>query len=70
MVEFGRVRYVRHVKLVDGKSADTQDHGARAGQEDENQIFERLSWTPKERLDYLLDMLDFEERAHEARRIF
>ena len=34
-----------------------------------DQIVERLAWTPRERLDYLLDMLAFEERAHRARRI-
>ena len=34
---------------------------------DLDQIVERLSWTPLERLQYLLDMLDFEERAHRAR---
>jgi transcriptional regulator with XRE-family HTH domain len=32
-----------------------------------DQIRERLLWTPKERLDYLKDMLAFEERAHRAR---
>jgi hypothetical protein len=31
------------------------------------QIAERLCWTPKERLHYLLDMLAFEERARRAR---
>ena len=30
---------------------------------DRNQIVERLGWTPRQRLDYLLDMLAFEERA-------
>ena len=34
-----------------------------------DQIVERLAWTPRERLDYLLDMLAFEERAHRGRRI-
>ena len=36
---------------------------------DLDQIVERLGWTPLERLQYLLDMLDFEERAHRARRL-
>jgi len=36
---------------------------------DEDLIVERLSWTPKQRLDYLLDMLAFEDRARRARRI-
>jgi hypothetical protein len=36
---------------------------------DIDQIRERLSWSPKQRLDYLLDMLAFEDRAHRARRL-
>ena len=36
---------------------------------DDDQIAERLRWTPKQRLDYLLDMLAFEERARRARRV-
>jgi transcriptional regulator with XRE-family HTH domain len=35
---------------------------------DRDQILERLRWTPKERLQYLVDMLAFEERAHAAHR--
>lgn len=42
---------------------------AVAGEVDESQIAERLSWTPRQRLDYLLDMLAFEERAAAARRV-
>jgi len=34
-----------------------------------DQIVERLGWTPKERLQYLLDMLAFEERARDARPV-
>ena len=34
---------------------------------DLDQIVERLDWTPFERLQYLLDMLEFEERAHQAK---
>lgn len=34
---------------------------------DRSQILERLSWTPRERLTYLLDMLAFENRARQAR---
>jgi hypothetical protein len=37
--------------------------------QDAAQIDERLKWTPKQRLDYLLDMLAFEERARRARRV-
>jgi hypothetical protein len=36
---------------------------------DLDQIVERLQWTPKQRLDYLLDMLAFEDRARHARRV-
>ena len=34
-----------------------------------DQIVERLGWTPRERLRYLVDMLAFEERARQARPI-
>ena len=34
-----------------------------------DQIVERLGWTPRQRLRYLLDMLAFEERAHRARPV-
>jgi hypothetical protein len=36
---------------------------------DRAQIVERLGWTPKQRLDYLVDMVAFEERARRARRL-
>jgi hypothetical protein len=36
---------------------------------DRDQIAERLGWTPKQRLVYLVDMVAFEERAHRARRL-
>ena len=36
---------------------------------DLDQIVERLGWTPLERVKYLLDMLEFEERAHRAKRL-
>jgi hypothetical protein len=36
---------------------------------DADQIVARLSWTPRQRLKYLVDMLDFEERARAARRV-
>ena len=36
---------------------------------DETQIAERLRWTPRQRLEYLLDILAFEERAQAARRV-
>jgi transcriptional regulator with XRE-family HTH domain len=36
---------------------------------DRDQLQERLSWSPAERLQYLIDMVAFEERARRARRI-
>lgn len=40
-----------------------------AAETDADQIVERLRWTPKQRLAYLLDILDFEARAVRARRL-
>lgn len=45
------------------------DVEAVSGSDEVDQIVERLAWTPRERLQYLLDMLAFEERAHAARPI-
>jgi hypothetical protein len=36
---------------------------------DRDQIVERLGWTPRQRLDYLVDMLAFEDRARRAHRV-
>jgi transcriptional regulator with XRE-family HTH domain len=36
---------------------------------DRDQLQERLSWTPTERLRYLIDMVAFEERARRARKV-
>lgn len=36
---------------------------------DRSQIMQRLRMTPKQRLDLLMDMLAFEERAHRAKRV-
>jgi hypothetical protein len=36
---------------------------------DRDQIVERLGWTSRQRLDYLLDMLAFEDRARRAYRV-
>lgn len=36
---------------------------------DRDQIVERLSWTPKQRLAYLTDMIAFEERVRRARQL-
>ena len=58
-----RVRAVNPPEVVDKSSPAFVDHA------DDDQIVERLRWTPKQRLDYLLDMLAFEERARRARRV-
>lgn len=43
--------------------------GSSGLSEDErSQIAERLRWSPRERLQYLLDMLAFEALARRARR--
>lgn len=38
-------------------------------QVDRDQLQERLSWSPAERLQYLMDMIAFEERAHRAKKV-
>jgi O-glycosyl hydrolase len=42
---------------------------SRAEEPDVAQIRERLAWTPKQRLDYLVDMVAFENRARRAKRV-
>jgi hypothetical protein len=37
-------------------------------EDERSQIAERLRWSPRERLQYLLDMLAFEALARRARR--
>jgi hypothetical protein len=54
-------------EYMDGFGDESKD--AALPEVDESQLVERLSWTPRQRLDYLLDMLAFEERAATARRI-
>jgi len=49
---------------TDGKRIETGDEDVHL-----DQVVERLSWTPMERLRYLLDMLAFEEKAHRAKRV-
>ncbi len=48
-------------------------HPAADGEQDQDvehdQIVERLGWSPRQRLQYLLDMLAFEERAQGARPV-
>ena len=45
--------------------------GKEAGldESDRSQLVERLHWNPKQRLDYLLDMIAFEDRARRARKL-
>jgi hypothetical protein len=54
-------------------TADTlhgnREEAALIDDSDRDQIAERLSWKPKQRLAYLVDMVAFEERAHRARRL-
>lgn len=48
------------------------DHSMPPNVEDESdraQILERLRWTPKQRLAYLVDMISFEQRAHRAKLV-
>ena len=45
------------VELVDDSSID------------QDQLAERLRWTPLERLRYLTDMIAFEDRARSARKV-
>lgn len=49
--------------------SDRDDPSSSSEDSDRVQIVERLAWTPKQRLDYLVDMIAFEERAHQARRL-
>lgn len=64
-----------HLGLPFPDVADLEpDEPQKTGPEDDDavdldQIIERLSWSPAERLRYLLDMLAFEERASKARPI-
>lgn len=54
----------------DPRVVSPQDQTAPAPDDsDREQIVERLGWTPKQRLNYLLDMLAFERRAHRARQL-
>ncbi len=48
-------------------NASTEPGGPASDAVDLDQIVARLGWSPAERLRYLLDMLDFEEKAHRAK---
>ncbi len=52
--------------MIDAKDKRTQQMTPRDADTDLDQIVERLTWTPRERLQYLLDMLAFEEKARRA----
>lgn len=52
---------------ANGSGAQASPASVAADEVDVDQIIERLQWTPRQRLDYLLDMLAFEERARRAR---
>lgn len=53
----------------DTQAAAAQQSAPTAQDDDASLIAERLSWSPSQRLRYLLDMLAFEERAHRAVRL-
>ncbi len=55
--------------MVDAKDKRTQQMTPRDADTDLDQIVERLTWTPRERLQYLLDMLAFEEKARRTKFI-
>ena len=51
----------------DNASTEPGGPASDADAVDLDQIVARLGWTPAKRLRYLLDMLDFEEKAHRAK---
>jgi hypothetical protein len=53
----------------ESQGAKSPERSRSLPSDDDDQILERLSWSPAQRLRYLLDMLEFEERAHKARPI-
>jgi hypothetical protein len=55
--------------LSSSASLQAEREPAQIDDADCYQIAERLHWTPKQRLAYLVDMIAFEERAHRARRV-
>ncbi len=60
---------MKHVQAVVPREVGDESSPAFVDPADDDQIVERLRWTPKQRLEYLLDMLAFEERARRARRV-
>jgi hypothetical protein len=55
--------------LPPSASPQTERAPSQVDAADRDQLAERLRWTPKQRLAYLVDMIAFEERAHRARRV-
>ncbi len=55
--------------MVEAKEKHAPDAAPHDEDTDLDQIVERLSWPPHERLQYLLDMLAFEEKAGRAKFI-
>ena len=53
--------------MIEAKEKHALDAAPHDEHTDLDQIVERLSWPPHERLQYLLDMLAFEEKARRAR---
>lgn len=56
-------------RIAEACALDAHIVWAERGDVDRAQIRQHLSWTPQERLQCLLEMLAFEDRAHQARRI-
>lgn len=56
-------------RIAEACDLDLQVLLTAPGDRDRGQIVERLRWPPADRLDYLLDMLAFEEQAHRARPV-
>jgi transcriptional regulator with XRE-family HTH domain len=53
------------------RACESEVHIALVAREepDRDQIVERLGWMPRQRLNYLRDMVAFERRARRARRV-
>ncbi len=64
-----RVETLVEILRACGLDLELRLHEQRQANDELDQIRERLSWTPAQRLRYLTDMLAFEERAQRARRL-
>ena len=56
-------------ELATRETGEAPSRPQSAYTDDMDQIAQCLSWTPRERLQHLLDMLAFEERARRARPV-